>query len=127
MELQFGEGATPTWETSLYNYALSYLGTGGSTGNTISASAAKILLSGGSSNLAGYTQVADIVIHNIPSSTLYKSVNGTYGNEGNGGTAFYTGQVGGQYFGDTNAVTAIRVLYTSGIITSGTCSLYGMN
>jgi hypothetical protein len=33
----------------------------------------------------------------------------------------------GWYTGDTNAVTAIRVLASSGNITSGQCSLYGMN
>jgi hypothetical protein len=65
-------------------------------------------------------------ISNTASTTSYKLINflAAYDN-----TSPVSADVsgGGAYYGDVNAVTALRVIMSSGNITSGQCSLYGMN
>jgi len=63
---------------------------------------------------------------NVGSSTVYKNVN-IKALTRDAGPTLYAEENLGQYTGDTNPVTAIKLFASSGNIASGTCSLYGMN
>ena len=130
LELQYGEGGTPTWKTSNYSYTV-ILATDNGPGGTGNNAAAGIILNypGEVGNdTTKQSQNVKVWIHNITSTTLYKHVSFTGEVYDTTNAAPYDGMVGGgTYPGDTNAITAIRVLYASGNIGVGQCSLYGMN
>ena len=134
LEFQVGEGSTPTWETSNYAYAA---GGPSSGGNSITVSYAN---SGASaiylnyvtgsnvSNASSAEQNAKLWISNIQSSSIYKQVMGQAVMSSSNSLYKSNGyDVAGSYMGDTNAITAFRVLYSSGNISAGQCSLYGMS
>jgi hypothetical protein len=131
LTLQYGEGAGPTWETANYSYTENYTTSNGvGPGNSASASTSSIPITISANN----TNSADTFetkawIYNNSSSSLYKVVSylgaGWVDSGGSPVIGGYSG--GGSYSGDTNAITAFRLQMNSGNITSGTCSLYGMN
>jgi hypothetical protein len=123
-ELQFGEGATPTWETANYKWA-SYIAdsTPPSSSTAGSTSDASIHVDS-TTNVASGAMFINATLLGIPSTTTYKTV---LFQAIDGGTNVFVPMGGGQYTGDTNAVTAVRVLFSSGNISSGTCSLYGIS
>jgi hypothetical protein len=127
LELQYGEGATPTWETANYSFGGRYATQGGSSGNEDGASGSSIGLDGGVSNSAGANISFKAWISNVGSSSLYKQTVALIGAYEVSSTFEDWVAASGTYTGDTNAVTAIRILMSSGNITSGTCSLYGLN
>jgi hypothetical protein len=128
LQLQVGEGATPTWETASYNYGdtLSSSVSGGSNTNATAASAIQ-LDQGLDGTSTSYSASYEILINNVSNTTFYKSI--LYQSAAyvatNGG--YYNNNGAGVYTGDTNAITAVRVQYSSGNISVGKCSLYGMN
>jgi hypothetical protein len=126
--LNVGEGGTPTWETSNGSYANRRDESASSNATVqITNTANGLGLTGSDvSNLAGDPGTVDVTIYNVPSPSLYKDIVMYDGyRPTSGGFAYVVG--GGYWNGDTNAITAIRVLYTSGNISEGTCSLYGLN
>jgi hypothetical protein len=130
--LQFGEGATPTWKTSSYHYGgiECSAAAAGSTGcgGFSSTSATGIIISNGATEVWGSNaESIDVTISNLASG-LYKNVTGNWAQNVSGGSGdFSLFLVGGQYEGDTTAVTAVRLNPSTGTITSGQCSLYGIN
>lgn len=127
-QLQFGEGATPTWEAANYTDILQESGNGEAwtaTLNYTGGSAISLTTTGGILNINGHTGDFTAKFYNIPSSTLKKKVlwQGQYDQS----TATYLEIGSGEYEGDSNAITAIRLILDNGNLNSGTCSLYGMN
>lgn len=122
--IQFGEGGTPTWETSNYQWAgfYSYSGTGNGFSQNASDSGLSTTAGSGPSTL---TAGADFTffVSDIPSTTRYTSASGL---DLNGVTGTYMINTAGRYTGDTNAKTAIRVVAASGNIT-GSCTLWGIS
>jgi hypothetical protein len=121
---QFGEGGTPTWETSSYASAAGTLNSGnGSNSQTATAGFIwnSIVLVNNGDGVQGQQW-----IHGIASTTLHKFVTGTsaisYNTSGDAGGNTMIGT----YKGDVNAITAIRVISSSGNLASGKCSLYGL-
>jgi hypothetical protein len=130
LQLQFGEGATPTWETASYRYTVGGATDGSSWGVTTSTSATMIQLDGGTATLTSTASWGganfQVWISNVAGSTQDKIADWTGGFGGNTPNLAMTSGAG-IYTGDTNAITAFRVQFSSGNITSGTCSLYGVN
>jgi hypothetical protein len=128
LELQFGEGATPTWETASYKYSYTNRGSTNTVGGGASNSAAGIFISGGAYNgsNAAQTVTAKVYINNVGDSSFYKQVVGT-STSWDGAGVFYPWILGGAYAGDHNAITGLKVLVSDASnMTSGQCSLYGM-
>jgi hypothetical protein len=112
-----GEGATPTWETGAH-YTNS---------NTI-ANGSDII--GGPPNFATATVPVSFkaYIDNPGSSTLDKIVSYSLnGYAGGGSPNMQTLYNVGWWNNDTNPLTGIELVGSSGNIKSATCSLYGMN
>lgn len=126
VELQFGEGAGPTWEAANYIYE------NHATGSTnydqefnYSSSASYIYLADGSTD-SSHPTTLQYYINDIGNTSVYKSVVGL-STEWDTTPGHYSIYGGGSYSGDTNAITGLKLLPASGTITSGQCSLYGMN
>jgi hypothetical protein len=125
--LQFGEGPTPSWQTGA-SYAWAFdgfdslagiqrQGVEGDTG---------ILLNGGFAfNVASYGLSGTWNLHNLQGA-VNKQIDGIgqYAKLA-AAKSFDAGALTGVYYGDQNAVTAIRLLFTdSGVtLTSGYCTL----
>lgn len=126
--LQFGEGATPTWETSNYDSGgLGFYSNGGGSSSFSfgdQQAGTGVRLSNGVSGNASAAMLVDLTIGNLASS-LYKNVIGS-SNIDYPSSSYYAAEITGAYLGDTTAVTAIRLILDSDTF-SGTCSLYGMN
>jgi hypothetical protein len=81
-QLQFGEGSTPTWKTASYNWGLLYdLSISSSDGTQAGSSASAIDLNHPTSedNAAGESADTELWIHNVTSTSLYKTVDGHTG------------------------------------------------
>jgi hypothetical protein len=129
LEMQFGEGATPTWEVASYRYVDAAEYDGATTPGAIASTSASAIHLSNTTDVgsnSSYNSTAQLYISSVGSSSIYKMVQGqvSYFN-GSGNSNNWNDE--GTYTGDTNAITAIRILFSSGNITSGTCSLYGMN
>ena len=118
--MQVGEGAGPTWETTA-NYNMDAEGYS-SFHTTTSTDLLDGLYHGSTTNPASIKGYID----NVGSSSIYKNMSMT--------ATIYDGvgyllheNWGGYWSSDTNPITAIRLTVSSGTISSGTCSLYGMN
>ena len=118
-----GEGAGPTWETTAHysevqlgvDDANSPIGFGDKTSSGLFAW-------GGSTTIP---KSIKLYIGNVGSSALYKFI--TYiAYEGDNATSKSISGAG-YWTSDKNPVTALELAVASGTITSGTCSLYGMN
>jgi hypothetical protein len=70
---------------------------------------------------------SEIWIHNIAQTGINKSVTFTTVYTSTSSYPGNSSEGGGAYQGDTNAITAIRILYSSSNISAGQCSLYGLN
>jgi hypothetical protein len=132
--LQFGEGGTPTWETANSSYGYSGYWENASGTSTLESSTGDsitngIMVEAQVSNSVSATKngsEAIIDIANPAGAGAKQAVVHSGGYQVSGGVNLnYIG--GGAYIADTNAITAIRLIAGSGNITSGTCSLYGMN
>ena len=124
-EIQVGEGGTPTYETSNY-WASAYLTDSG--GNTGAYTSTGYILASASNRVDNvYGGSFQAWISSVPSTATYKMIHGLYTHAYSAGSYSQGGWFEGFYHGDTNAVTALKVLLSSGNITSGQCSLYGLN
>jgi hypothetical protein len=124
--LQVGEGAGPTWEAASYQYANEYFSANnGALGSNYSTSGSSIALASTSASTATAAISGRIWIDSVSSSSAYKYVNGLF-NEYYSSILYNNVDVA-EYVGDTNPITGIKILFSTGNITSGQCSLYGMN
>jgi hypothetical protein len=124
VSLEVGEGATPTWETSGSYQVGSYQAGGGNFQNDSSSSATGTA-STNSSNV--YPASIKAYIGNVGSSSIYKNIDYEGDSWYSGISAFFHFGGSGFWSADTNPITGLEVIPGSGNITSGTCSLYGMN
>lgn len=119
--VQVGEGGGPTWETSGYNVGLNVFPSAGSASLTNQPGFyfSSNTISGGTIGTSGYVdlyQLSSTVVHTAVGSGGTFTASSTYSQL----------SMFGNYATDTNAITAVRVLFASGNITSGTCSLYSV-
>jgi hypothetical protein len=121
-----GEGATPTWETTAH-YTMSSIGTESSAAFEDSSTTSSDLthVNIGTAKATTVVQMK-MYIDNVASSTIFKDVSITFAGIDTGGPLF-AGHVWGFWNLDKNPITALEVLPDAGNLTSGTCSLYGMN
>jgi hypothetical protein len=83
---------------------------------------------GGSTAISPGAGQIDLTISNLAGTTYNKNAIGVYyAPQGGTATDSYGGAVVGTYGGDTNAITALRVIPQSGTLSTGTCSLYGLS
>jgi hypothetical protein len=128
--LQYGEGGTPTWETSGYRYAVFELGSNSATSaNLVSSADSGVNISGGTLANTAVSAVNPIGYFSDPvSTTEYKGYG--WSSFASSGSIWFTQFGSGSYMGDTNAITALRIVAgpTPGTsnITAGTCSLYAL-
>jgi hypothetical protein len=131
LELQVGEGAGPTWETGAhYTVVGAYDDMSGSGSNSpaITGGVTETDLTGTCTGCSFTTTQPELLrayIDNIGSSSIVKNVQWSVFDEE--GSRWYNHWGMSFWNNDTNPVTAIQVTVGNGNITSGTCSLYGMN
>jgi hypothetical protein len=129
-EVQVGESAGPTWETSNYYDGFIYIEHASATVEGVNNSdggAVIVATSVGSTGIASdYNLSLKLWISNMASTTAAKQMELSTSYD-NGSSQVVPAQGGGAYYGDANAVTALRVLFSTGNISSGQCSLYGLN
>lgn len=123
--IQVGEGATPTWETASTYFVSEWDNTSGSLTNLTNATEPSIFLGTGSyansaNNGAGNFHATIGDLSRAVGNKLF-SFYGSYTKNAVGSGA-YGGT--GAWEGDTNAITAIRIIAASGNI-SGSCTLKG--
>jgi hypothetical protein len=118
-----GEGATPTWETGAHYYDASNDFPGNENNNTTATDIFNNLIGTATST----TPITiKLYMDNVGSSSLYKMITYDWGLQYNG-NGIYGGTGRSNWHNDTNAITGFELAASAGTITSGTCSLYGMN
>jgi hypothetical protein len=121
IKVQVGEGAGPTWETGSYAVNMvSQISTESFNSTNYSGFP---MANNGIGVSGGYTAL-DLTFYQLGASATWNSIESGYTST-TSTPAEHSG--GGYYYGDTNTITALKVFYSSGNITSGTCTLYGMN
>jgi hypothetical protein len=121
--IQFSEDAGNSWKTSGYHWAgFNMYDVGTSVGQEGSASDIGIKLGYNDSATPGLSSVTDL---DDLTSSIIKGVTTKMRTKALGN--YYVEDFSGFYTGDGGVVTGIRVLASSGNITSGQCSLYGLN
>ena len=131
---QVGEGAGPTWETTNKYYVSLVAASNGDQGNANSTTETD-LLGTCSANFSspnqplksGYPISAKMYIDNAASATINKNVTSFAMLKGEVSGNVYEWLTTSYWANDTNALTGLKISPASGNITSGTCSLYGMN
>jgi hypothetical protein len=108
-----------------YKYAVGYGVQGASDGALGSSGAAQMLLANTLGNASGETFCGEIRFFNPAGSSKKKIFTGNYVYT-SGDDNFLANHFGGCYFGSANAINAIRLLMSSGNISSGVFSLYGI-
>jgi hypothetical protein len=124
--IYLGEGAGPTWETGAhytYNYIRNSSGT-----ITSGASTTSTYLWATLAFNTTFPENIQMYLNNAGSSSMYKAAtiyDNTINTTGASNTYLYI--INGYWNNDTNAITGIEIVPSTGNIASGTCSLYGMN
>jgi hypothetical protein len=121
--LQYGTGATPTWQTSSYEWASNLARTTSQTTTSSSSDSGIVLTRNGTYNAYGAT--GKIVLGNLSNTTVYKCICNTIAYSDYTGT-WSNLSTTGTWSGGTSAITAIRIKGTSNFV-SGTASLYGFS
>jgi hypothetical protein len=122
--VRVGEGAGPTWESGAH-YSIEATFNGGGTSLT---NATDITHNNGGSHSTTKPTAYKMYFDSVGSTGVYKMVTYQLSEyvDANGAGLFYI--FGSSFWNnDTNAITGIEVVTDTGTITSGTCSLYGMN
>jgi hypothetical protein len=126
--LYVGEGAGPTWETSGHYTIVSWYEAAVAASISIVQGTALSDMLGGSSPFSNTVPTTfKLYIDNVGSSSIVKnfSISENLYNPTN--TAFYGAYSWGYWNNDTNPITGLEIVASGGTISSGTCSLYGMN
>lgn len=130
LRLQFGQGVTPTWMTSNYRWSLTdFNRLGNGPAGSDSDSIIGLLGSGGGNGIStssGLTIGVRLTLTNLGSSSVYKNSYGDGIFLEDSVNVISSNIFNGQYFGDTNPITAIRISMNTGNIASGKMSLYGV-
>lgn len=127
-QLQFGEGSTPTWETSSYTYAMAGQNSQFGPEGTGSNAATSILLNVNTIFVTATSTFSVVAyVRNVASTAVVKTVTFQSFYTAANANNYESENGGGEYRGDTNAITALRFQFSSGNITSGQCSLYGLS
>jgi len=125
--LQVGEGSTPTWETgSSYAYNAIYSASGGTPAASTSTTGGAILVSPDNlDNSQGEPSMWSVDLSDLAygTSTTHKTMKWTFGYY-KSGVGMATSNGAGYWGGDTNSITAVRLIATSGNIV-GSCTLTG--
>jgi hypothetical protein len=125
--LRVSEDAGSNWKSgaSDYKYSRSLYGISGGAGGGGAATTA-IVVASNTSNAAAET--VNFVCHFFKPSGTASAKNFQFLPLGyiNSGGDYYTQMVSGSYVGTNNAITGVRVLMSSGNITSGSFYLYGV-
>jgi hypothetical protein len=124
--IRIGEGATPTWESGAH-YVSSVLWLEPTGSGSYGGTTATDILDGGDAILGSFPQSIKLYIDNVSSSSLYKNYTYTYLGYDNTDNVGFENEGGGYWSNDTNPITGIELLLSTGTISSGTCSLYGLN
>lgn len=125
MLLQYGEGTTPTWETASYAYSASAYSSTGGASNPFSANASGIALyTLGLSSIHGFN--AKVWISLTQSDLKVASYTVAYADATDAPDMVWISG-SGSYHGDTNPITALRIISGAGTISSGQCSLYSLS
>ena len=125
--VRVGTGSGPTYQTTNYNYG-TYMVTdtgGTSTGGSSSTSQIHLQVTRGQGNAAGEAFGATMYVFQAADTSLRTSVRFQTVQDSADGNA--QGSWGFGFWNDTTSVTSIQVFMSSGNITSGEFSLYGMN
>jgi hypothetical protein len=129
LSIQIGEGGTPTWDTSNYAYQdqLWPSSTPGTVTGSNSISASAIALHGNQTigTAATSGSIINAYITNPASTTAYKTISGEI-SWAAGTSSNFTSHFTGAYTGSTNAMTALRIQFSSSNIVAGSCSLFGI-
>jgi hypothetical protein len=130
LQLQVGEGGTPTWETggSYWVAGLANNSSGAASAVFAGETATGILLDWSATNtLSGATQLAqfEITFADLANIAGYKGFDfvGHYLNTSSHSNSTFGY---GAWHGDTGAITALQLMASSGNI-SGTCNLYQLS
>lgn len=125
--IQVGTGLTPTYQTANYSYTMVGQNTGGAASASSAGAAAAVLVNAGAIN--------SNVIFPLNFTARIKDINSTASDkmilfqsayEMDTGPVFESVSGAGTWTGGQDAVTAIRVAFSAGNITSGTCSLFAL-
>jgi hypothetical protein len=132
IRVQVGQGAGPTWNTTAkYSVSSIYTATGFTgNANTFNSTVENDLTGGALFTDTASPMSLKMYIDNISSSSIAKVATfQSSGSKDSPASSYGVYTINGMGFwnNDTNPVTAIRLITTGGTITSGTCSLYGMN
>lgn len=125
---QFGTGGTPTYQTSSYNYASYGYATNTGTLSDAATGQSQIKLDNGAVKLGtgtGRSYNATVILYNPSQSTLYHWLSYQANYLASNGTS-YCGLTGNAAWASSTAVTAIKFYTSSGNISSGVFTLYGL-
>jgi len=122
LQLQFGTGVGPTYATSNYETQIANYGDIPNSGNSGSTGQSALPIGAPSGSNSSPGSSFSHMIHTDQST--YASLHGT-AHWKSSDTHFYTALIGGSWVVSA-PITAIRVLFSSGNITSGTVALYQM-
>lgn len=129
LHLRVSEDAGSNWKSGAANYSyatLGYTDTASAQNFASSGDTAMVLTAnasvGSDTNEALY---AHIMLYNPSASSTHKRFSWDLVYDGSSGQAV-TAQGGGKYKGTTNAINGLQLFFSSGNITSGFCSLYGV-
>lgn len=125
LRLRFSTDGGATYITSGYEYAAIDLSTSNvGPGGLASSSASEILLFTGIANDQSYGVTGHVDLHDLANAALKKSVEFQICATFQAVTRrYYT--TGGGFYGTAVAVNGIRIIFSSGAITSGVARLYG--
>jgi hypothetical protein len=125
IQVQFGEGGTPTWNTTAnYTWVVMALGSNSTTmANGVSTSDTGISPAGGGSTNALVNAISFWgYLNDVTLSGATHAFTFTGSAQG---ANFYVENGAGTWASDTNPITAVRVISSSGNL-SGKCTLYGL-
>jgi hypothetical protein len=125
--LRVGTGSPPTYGTTSYHNAQIYNNT---TTSTVIGLANTNDPGSGNLNLAFSITANSSLLFTAqidqPSGSQYKNIRTTYAGRHNTDDSFINSSGSGTWTASTAAITGLRVLFSSGVIANGQCSLYGL-
>ena len=119
---QFGEGGTPTWQTSGYSWARWAVTAASSSGGGATSDNGISVQDAFNTNAIG-TDLS-FMLYGTNTSGNMKKISGEAAAYDS--SNFTNRTFSGVYTADTNPITAIRLIPSTGTIASGTCSLYSI-
>jgi hypothetical protein len=126
LQLVVGQGAGPTWQSTSYEWHTDDRSTGATTitGAFNNTDTSIALTSALVDNAAGEDQAIQVWIHNVANSSTTKPMFWSGIFTSSGSLHFVSGH--GDNYVNNNAITGIRFQYSSGNVSVGTCTEYGL-